>query len=290
MRQPNQEWIREVPGPAMPRRGPAALAGVAGRWQSLFLVVMLLAALCISVALGADEATVSSVSVDDTRAVLEKWVETRRIIAQTRREWAASRETLNDQVAMIEREIGSTRARIAEIRKNIDEADTSRDALVAENEQLKATAAELKSRITDLERRTIALLPRLPDRFRHHVAELVARLPADPQTTTMSLSIRFQNVIGILNEANKFNRQVLVESEVRTLPDGTQVQVTVLYVGLGQAYYVGDNGAVAGIGTVGEEGWTWLPNNDIGGAVTQAVAILRNEQVADFVKLPISIK
>ncbi|MBN2584924.1 MAG: DUF3450 family protein [Planctomycetes bacterium] len=229
--------------------------------------------------------------VDETRTVLEKWVETRRVIAETQREWAVGCETLNDQIGLLEQGIKGIRDKIAEAQKNITEADKSREALVAENDQLKTTAAALAEAVTGLEARMKALLPRLPDKFRDHVSELTARLPEDQEKADkMSLSVRFQNVVGVLNEANKFNRQITVEPEVRTFPDGTQVAVTTMYLGVGQAYYVSANAAVAGFGTIGDEGWIWTPANEIGPQVAQAIAILKNEQVASFVKLPITIK
>jgi hypothetical protein len=44
---------------------------------------------------------------------------------------------------------------------------------------------------------------------------------------------------------------------------------------------------VAGIGTPSPEGWVWKPANEAARAIADAVAILENEKVAEFVRLPI---
>ena len=106
----------------------------------------------------------------------------------------------------------------------------------------------------------------------------------------LSLSERFQNVLGILNEVNKFNREIAVTSEVRTLADGTSAEVTALYVGIGQGYYVSADGKVAGVGSAAPEGWVWTPANDAAARVAKAIAILKNEQPASFVPLPVRVE
>ncbi len=91
-------------------------------------------------------------------------------------------------------------------------------------------------------------------------------------------------------QVNKFNREITVTSEVRELPDGTSAEVTALYVGISTAYYVSRDGSAAGMGTASPDGWVWTPANDDAAQIAKAIAILKNEQVASFVKLPIDIK
>jgi hypothetical protein len=89
---------------------------------------------------------------------------------------------------------------------------------------------------------------------------------------------------------NKFNREITVTSEVRTLADGNVAEVTALYIGLGQVYYVGANGTVAGVGRPSQNGWKWEPANDTADRISDAIAILKNEKVADFVPLPVKVQ
>jgi FtsZ-binding cell division protein ZapB len=229
--------------------------------------------------------------IESAREALEKWVETRQVISKEKQEWAFAQEMLNERIELVQNEIKSLREKIAKAEQSISEADKKRSELVEENEKLKSAADTLKTIVTKFESRTGALNKKLPEPIRERIKPLSQRLPEDPNETKLSLSQRFQNVIGILNEVNKFNRgEITVTSEVRTLADGSVAEVTALYVGLGQAYYTNNDGTIAGVGRPSEDGWVWEPANDAAGRISDAIAILQNEQVASFVPLPVKIK
>jgi hypothetical protein len=232
----------------------------------------------------------SAPGIDDTRAALEKYVEVQRAISQEKRDLALSREVLNERIELVEREIGALREKIGEAEKSIAEGDQKRVELVAENDRLAQTAASLADTLGALEQGVRVMLQRLPEPIRERVRPLSQRLPDGSAGTRLSTAERFQNVVGILNEIDKFNRNITVTSEVRTLPDGTSAEVAALYLGIGQAYYAGANGTVAGIGLATEQGWVWRPANDAAPRIEQTIAIMKNEQVASFVPLPIEIQ
>jgi hypothetical protein len=103
------------------------------------------------------------------------------------------------------------------------------------------------------------------------------------------VAVRFQNLVGIVNEVNKFAREITMTSEIRTLADGSSAEVTVVYLGIAQAYYAGSGGKIAGFGSAGPEGWTWTVANDMAPQVSKLVAILKNESPAEFVPLPLKV-
>jgi hypothetical protein len=258
----------------------------------------LAAAICLAfsgaLALGGMSGAANDGDGDDdlelTRAALEQWIETRRLISKERLDWALGKEMLTDRVRLVEHKIETLRKKIGEAEASIAEADKKRADLIAENERLKRASSALEATVLTLESRTKALLERLPDPICERVKPLSQQLPKDPKATRLSLSERFQNVVGILNEVNKFNREIHLTSEVRKLADGTTAEVTALYVGIGQAYYVSGNKKAAGVGTASDEGWVWTPKNEAAREIARAISILKNEEAADFVPLPIVIK
>lgn len=229
-------------------------------------------------------------NVDGVRAALEKYVETRKVISAEQRDWKLGREMLNERIDLVQREIDSLREKIGDTEESIGEADKKRAELVEENERLKSASEALNETVLSLEDNTRRLLKRLPDPIRERVRPLSQRLPDDAQETKLSLAERFQNVIGILNEVNKFNREITMTSEVRTLPDGTSAEVTALYAGIGAAWYATADGRSAGVGGPSDDGWAWTPANDDADEIAHAIAILKNEQVAAFVRLPVEIQ
>ncbi len=265
---------------------------IAGRVKSIGAIALIAAACLISTAAAPDDNNADR--VETARATLEKWVEVRRLISLERRDWSLARELLTNRIELVHREIKSLRDKIGDAEKSIAEADTKREALIGEHERLKQASATLGEVIVALEARTRELLPRLPEPIRQRIKPLSQRLPspADGEASNLSLSERFQNVAGILNEVNKFHGEITVATEVHPMPDGSSVEVTALYVGISQGYYIGGNGTIAGVGrsSPDEEGWVWRPANDAAPQIAQAIAILKNEQVADFVTLPIELK
>jgi hypothetical protein len=240
--------------------------------------------------LGAMSGDEDGINIDATRETIEKWVETRRIISQEGRDWMLGKEILNERIELVQREIQNVRERLSEAEKSITDADRKLAEQVEDRDRLKAAQRSLHESVAALEQRTKALAARLPDAVRERVRLLIDRLPGDAESTTLELPDRYLNVIGILNDLDKFNREIAVTSEVRTLPDGASAEVTTVYLGLGQAYYIGANNAIAGIGTATESGWVWTPANEAAAQIADVIAILQNEQVAAFVQLPIDIQ
>lgn len=229
-------------------------------------------------------------AIETARETLSRWVETRKLIGLERRDWALGRELLDERISLVQREVDGLKSRIAEAQRGVADTEKLRHELAVENDALKATSSALGEVVARLEGRTKALLPRLPDPLRERVKPLSQRLPADAAAAArLTLSERFQNVVGLLNEVDKWNREITLTSEIRALKDGASAEVSVFYVGLGQAYYATADGKSAGIGSPGRDGWTFAPAEDAAAEVARAISILRNDGVADFVHLPIRI-
>lgn len=227
--------------------------------------------------------------VDQARATLEKWVETRRLISQEKRDWVLGRETLQDRITLVEREVETLRARIRTAEESVADADRRRAELLAENDALKVTSEGLANHLASLESRTGRLLARLPEPIRERVRPLSQRLPESGGQSPLALAERFQNLVGILNEVDKFNRTVTLVSEVRELGDGTTAEVTALYLGIGQGYYVGVDGQAGGVGAPTEAGWAWSQLNSAAPRILEVVQMQRNERLADFIQLPVRL-
>jgi hypothetical protein len=122
------------------------------------------------------------------------------------------------------------------------------------------------------------------------LAPLLARLPADSANTKLADTERVQGLVGILNELDKFQNAVNLFSERRKKPNGEEVAVETVYIGLGAAYFVNDANDFAGLGAPGERGWEWTVQPELAPAVREAIRIYRNERTARFVALPAIIR
>jgi len=241
-------------------------------------------ALALGVAARADD------SFAERRLAIEKWLETRRLISGERQDWRVGREILVERAETLRRDIEAWREKIAQARREVAESDREVADLEGRRNELLQAVSGVVETVARLETEVRAALARCPEPLRERVKLLSRRLPEDPAQSRMSLGERAQNVIGILNEMDKFAREITVTSEVRELPDGASAEVSVLYVGLGQAYYCNLKRGIAGIGRPGAEGWEWEPRNDIAEAVAAAVSVYRNERPAAYISLPASLR
>jgi len=247
-------------------------------------------ACCLAVPAAAAAAQESSDALESTRATLAKWFETQQIISKERRDWQLGTEVLEQRIGMLDNEIAGLDGRIAEARGSLGQVEAKTSEVAGGNRELQDASALLRERIGPLEQKARDLIRVLPAPILERIEPLVRRIPRDPASTSLTLGERFQNVIGTLNEIDKFNREITVANELRALPGGRTLEVRSLYIGLGQGYYVTPDGLSAGVGVATADGWSWQPADGLAGDIARAIAILQNEQPPAYVPLEVTLR
>ena len=226
----------------------------------------------------------------EARSALEQWVQTRQLVAKTRSDWAAEKDVLEASARMFERELKDLDAKVAGLGEASGQVARERQELETEQDALGQATARARALATGYEQRIKALNERLPAPLRRRIAPLLERFPEDADSTRMSVAERLQNLVGVLNEIDKFNSGISVESEIRTNAAGREVQVETLYVGLAQAYFVGEGGAFAGVEQPGAAGWQTTTRNELGPTITRAIAMYRNQSPAALLVVPFEVR
>lgn len=268
---------------------PAA-AGFALRAARVFVAAGLAAAAAaIAVAADNPSATASPSAVDSGRAILARWVETQQMISTEKKDWQQGREILQARIELIKGEIAAVEEKLREQQSEGSETAHRKAELDHESAGLQDAGKALAGWATGLESGLNALQPRLPEPLQTKLGPLYGRMPKDPRNTTVSIAERFQNVVGILNEVNKFNGEITMVNEVRPIADGKPAEVRTIYVGLAQAYYLSAGGE-AGFGRPAADGWRWEPARDLAPAIGEAVEMLQNKAKPAFVRLPVKVQ
>jgi len=237
----------------------------------------------------APDAAADVATPDAARASIAKWVETQQLIAKERKDWQDGKQILQSRIDAVGGEIAALGQRLDETRRAASEANGKKTGEIVVSESLHRTDADLARWVADLEQGLRTLEARLPEPLLQKVKPLYDRMPTDPNATSVSLAERYQNVVGILNEVGKFNGEITMVTEVRTLSDGKPAEVRTVYVGLAQAYYVSPKGD-AGIGRPGTNGWEWVPAKEIATQIERAVEVLQNKAKPTFVSLPVRVQ
>ena len=220
---------------------------------------------------------------------LEKWVETKKLISQETQNSKEQLALLEDRISLMQDRVASVRKDIEETQKNIEAANVKSDSLDAENETFKNSLYILETRILRLEENTLILLKGSPEPIQKKVESLSQQIPENPAQSQLPLSIRYQNLIGVLNALNNFNNEITVTTEVRDLQDSQSVEVKVMYLGLGQAYFSNKDGTIGGVGYPTRDGWEWVRQDEIASTVSASIAQHLDEKPADYEALPVTI-
>lgn len=234
-------------------------------------------------------ASADSDALAATQTALEKWVETKQLISRERHQSIEAEELLRARIALLQTREQEVRDRTSEILGELAQSEGRRAELEAENVALTGALELLAARVANLEARVLGLLKAVPEPLRKRAEVLSQQFPKDAADTDLPLSIRYQNLIGVLNMMNAFNNEVTLSTEVRQLDTESLVEVRVLYFGLGQAYFCNKDGRVAGVGLPSEDGWQWQRQDAIGPPVSSLMAQYMNEKTPGFEALPVTI-
>ena len=226
----------------------------------------------------------------DAKSAIEKWVETRQLISKTRSDWQTDKDTIEQTLALYERELKTIEEQMSKVSTN----NTQVVKEMAEAEALKKMSNEARDRAAqfaaEFESKLKKVVPQMPAPLQDIVKKDMARIPADAANTKMLAAERVQVCVAVLNEFDKFNNAVNVFNEKRKNDKGEEVAVQTLYVGLGAAYFVNDTADFAGTGAPGANGWEWSNKPELSTKVQEAVKIYRNERTARFLTLPVTVK
>lgn len=229
---------------------------------------------------------------------LEEHYKLQRVIAKERRDWEIVKAMKTAEIDLLTQQINELELKKSEQTGEMKEKATAFDKLREELAELEDVTKVQYDQIEDLEKRLRQAIPLLPkylsqgDQF----SQLLERLPEPGkkrEDVKASISDRYVAVMGILKLINKFNAAPTIVEEPRQIgPDGPEVMTTTMYLGLAQAYFVGQgvNSGQAGVGVPGEDGWTWIPMNEKAKEIDRVIRLGQGEGEAAYIPIPIQIK
>ena len=240
--------------------------------------------------LAALQAHASMNQAREAEAAFEKWVETRQLISEVESEWAADKKILDAEAALLEQRIDRLEKDIARLENAATAAVTKRRELTQERDQLRRQATRFEAELQPLTSKLKAVTQRLPKPLSDEVDRLTSLLTSE-MAPSRPASDRLVAILGILREADRFNRRVTLRKEVQTVADNRRIQVETLYWGLAFAFAADEAATVANFGLPVENGWTFQSAEKHARATRELLDIAdgKSEDVR-FIALPIELK
>ena len=228
---------------------------------------------------------------DKARAYVEKWVKTRQLIAKKSADWRVERENIQQSIGLLKKEIDLLENEIEQTKDIDSEADVQKRRINLSLEDLKKSNKVVNDALWNMERQVLILMSRFPESLKDRTTGVRTRIPLKQEDLrNYSAAERMQNIVAILNEADRFNSAITMAVELRKDSEGKERQVQVVYLGLGQAYFVDQNNVIAGTGVPGSDRWVWSFNNDLAAKIRKVIGIYENGLPAEFVSVPVEIK
>jgi len=250
-----------------------------------FLILLALGSPLVTAGAAEPQAT-----IEETRIILEKWVDQRKTIADRKADWAVEKRALQESLRLYQAEAKDLETQIAEVERLSSAADKDRVEL-EDKEKGQAEAADMVAKVIGgYEAQLLKLMNAFPAPLSKRLAEFARRIPSAGSRSELSLSERVQTLVAILGEVDKFNSLVVNETEFRKDAGGNEIAVETLYLGLGQAYFVSKDGNYAGVGYPENGVWTWVDKTELAPAIKEALDMYLNLKPAAFVGLEAKAK
>ena len=229
--------------------------------------------------------------LDKTRTHIAKWVQTRQLIAKKRADWRVEQENISQSIGLLKKELNLLVNEIKQAKELDSEADIDKRRINLSLEDLKKANKVVDDALWKMERQALIIMSRFPESLKDRTAGVRNRIPLEQKDLRdFSAAERMQNIVAMLNEADRFNSAISMAIEFRKDAGGKERQVQVVYLGLGQAYFVNQNNTIAGTGLPGPEGWVWSLNNDLAPKIRKVIDIYESRRPAEFVSVPVEIK
>jgi len=228
---------------------------------------------------------------DETRAHIEKWVQTRQLIARKNSNWRVEQDNIRQSIDLLKKEIGLLEKEIAATKQVDSESDAEKQRITLSLQDLKKSNKVVDDVLWTMERQALALMARFPEPLKDRTTGVRTRIPLEEKDLLgRSAAERMQNVVAMLNEADRFNSAITLTVELRKDAKGKDRQVQTIYLGLGQAYFADEKGTIAGAGVPGSDGWTWQTMPELAEKIRRVIDIYENRRPAEFVPVPVNIK
>ena len=236
-------------------------------------------------------AAAAATAMDETRSLLQQWAATQRMITGERTEWETGKAMLEGRIQLLKLSIDETEKKIAEAKTKLDDVKKRTAEAEAEKAMIKEASDSLLATAPELEKGVKNLFNRVPGVVQEKIRVLHDRIPKEgAEVKNITAAERFQNVLGILNELNKANNELNTLPEIHDLGNGKKAEVKVVYVGLGQGYFVNSKGDIGGLGLPSDQGWTWNIDTAIGPKMRELVEVMKKTVAPKLVELPAQIQ
>lgn len=231
----------------------------------------------------------SADALTETQSLIQEWVQTEQLISKENRTWQLEKSSIENILKILNAEQRELNAQISQAQEIASKADEERAALVDQLATYQNVSELIQNQFVDYERQLLLIAAYLPPILKNELGQRIARLDSTPQGASLSLSERAQTLLSILSEINAFDTRMTLTTELIDNADRS-IEVQVLYFGLSRAFFVNENGSIAGVGVPEDGGWRWQQIANLAPSVRRAIDIHETRMSPQFISLPMGLQ
>lgn len=228
--------------------------------------------------------------VEEVRAMLEKLLETKKLIAKEKMNWKISQELLQERLELKKGEIMVLQKKIKDLERNSKDMIAKKEKIVSKKIEIDEAWNVFELALPRIEKKILKILPKFPLTLQKKVMDLSDKINLESTKKRGKVEVRYLHLLGLLSEINRFNSEVTSSLEIVENDDGDKVEVETVYLGLGQGYFVSKKKDFAGVGYPEKGRWVWKTEKGLASQIYKTISILKNKGLAQFVSLPVTIR
>ena len=230
-----------------------------------------------------------AVDIATTRQVLSEWVATEQLISEEREEWATQRELIQDRLALMHAELTELDEQLLAAEELTTQAGQVRGQLLAQEQAIDESLQKLTPQLVLMQHELARLRLLLPKALKDESEALFARLATQALDDNPNDMLSLQLILELLEKINEFNQNITLVTDLQQLPDGKIIEVEILYVGLGAAYFIDAKGNFPGRLVPSAKGWQPELLVNSGASIRRAINNYKQLKKPSFVDLPVRI-
>ncbi|WFB35242.1 DUF3450 family protein [Kiritimatiellota bacterium B12222] len=224
-------------------------------------------------------AEVKKVDLDPLEDLVETWTGLRLEIANEKRIWKEQKAFLQQEQALLLKEIEALEAEKEEFEAFSSTVDQEQATLLQEKENLQAGLSALTPLLSEMEQALVEQNNQLPE-----FLQLDLQLNSEKRVVdrVQAVAAAFTQLESLLGD---FHASKLL------LPDdeGRRREVDVIYLGQALAFAVSTNDDWAGVGRPDAEAWDWQTRPNLAPQVRRLLEMLDGKQMPQFVEVPLQL-
>lgn len=233
-----------------------------------------------------------SANIQEVQELVEQWVlieqeETALVI-----DWQNQQQIMQQHMRLLKEEEEQLQNIVSDNTSDMDEVTARRLSLLELQNSMEDDQKELEIALEIALGQINSLHAQLPPPLATAWQERLNMLAIKTENAeTSNSNEKLQALLEMLTQLQDFQQRISLNEDTIITPDGIEVLVQQVYLGVSHAWYVSADGLYSGYGQSRPEGWVWLDSPVVNPeTVQQAITMLERNVDIELLELPIVLQ